>query len=118
VDIIERDFGITVDPDLIARYGQIVPVHPTQLYEVGMSTLIFFLLWRLRRTPRPAGWLFMLWLALAGAERFLVEFLRAKDDRFFGLLTLAQIISLGVVAAGVVGLVRSSRRPDATTAAA
>lgn len=118
VDIIERDFGITVDPDLIARYGQIVPVHPTQLYEVGMSTLIFFLLWRLRRTPRPAGWLFMLWLALAGAERFLVEFLRAKDDRFFGVLTVAQIISLGVVAVGVVGLVRSSRRPDATTAAA
>jgi phosphatidylglycerol:prolipoprotein diacylglycerol transferase len=118
VDIIERDFGITVDPELVERYGQIVPVHPTQLYEVGLSTLIFFGLWRIRRTPRQAGWLFMLWLALAGAERFLVEFLRAKDDRFFGLLTLAQILSLGIVAVGVVGVVRSSGRPDAKAASA
>ena len=118
VDIIERDFGITVDPELVERYGQIVPVHPTQLYEVGISTLVFFMLWRMRRTPRAAGWLFMLWLALAGAERFLVEFLRAKDDRFFGLLTLAQIISLAIVAVGVVGVVRASSKPDAKVAAA
>jgi len=118
VDIIERDFGITVDPDLIERYGQIVPVHPTQLYEVGLSTLIFFFLWRIRRTPRPAGWLFMLWLALAGSERFLVEFLRAKDDRFFGLLTLAQIISLAIVAVGVVGVARMSGRANAEAAKA
>jgi phosphatidylglycerol:prolipoprotein diacylglycerol transferase len=117
VDIIERDFGITVDPELVERYGQIVPVHPTQLYEVGISTLVFFMLWRMRRTPRAAGWLFMLWLALAGAERFAVEFLRAKDDRFFGLLTLAQIISLAIVAVGVVGVVRASRKPDAKVAA-
>jgi phosphatidylglycerol:prolipoprotein diacylglycerol transferase len=106
VDTIQRDFGITVDPALIEKYGQIVPVHPTQLYEVGMSTLIFFLLWKLRNGGRPAGWIFMLWLALAGLERFLVEFLRAKDDRFFGVLTLAQIISLGIVALGIAGVVR------------
>jgi phosphatidylglycerol:prolipoprotein diacylglycerol transferase len=113
VDIIEREFGITVDPALVEKYGQIVPVHPTQLYEVGLSTLIFFLLWRLRRTSRPEGRLFLLWLALAGFERFLVEFLRAKDDRFFGLLTLAQILSLGLVAVGVIGMVRLQQRPAA-----
>lgn len=109
VDIIEQEFGITVDPALIEQYGQIVPVHPTQLYEVGMSTLIFFLLWSIRRTPRPDGWLFMLWLALAGLERFLVEFLRAKDDRFFGVLTLAQILSLAIVVVGAVGMARLGR---------
>ena len=108
VDVIEREFGIAVDPDLIARYGDVVPVHPTQLYEVGLSTLIFFALWRLRRHDRGAGWLFMLWLAMAGMERFLVEFLRAKDDRFFGVLTVAQVISLGLVAAGVLGAFRLS----------
>jgi phosphatidylglycerol:prolipoprotein diacylglycerol transferase len=118
VDIIERDFGITVDPELVERYGQIVPVHPTQLYEVGMSTLIFFVLWRIRRTPRPSGKLFMLWLMLAGVERFLVEFLRAKDDRFFGLLTMAQMISLAIVAIGLVGVVRASGRRGAKAAAA
>lgn len=108
VDIIERDFGIAVDPALVERYGQIVPVHPTQLYEVGMSTLIFFLLWKLRRQPRAAGWLFMLWLVLAGLERFIVEFFRAKDDRFLGPLTLAQMISVGIMVVGAVGMARLS----------
>lgn len=106
VDIIEQQFGIAVDPALVEKYGDIVPVHPTQLYEVGMSTLIFFLLWRLRGHRHSAGWLFMVWLALAGVERFVVEIFRAKDDRFFGALTLAQMISLGLVAVGLVGMQR------------
>lgn len=104
---IEQMFGITVDPELIEQYGQVVPVHPTQLYEVGMSTLIFFALWRIRDHGHAKGWLFMLWLILAGIERFLVEFLRAKDDRFFGILTLAQMISLAIVAVGVAGLMKT-----------
>ena len=107
VQNIEQMFGITVDPALVEKYGQVVPVHPTQLYEVGMSTLIFFVLWRMRDHGHRKGWLFLLWLVLAGIERFLVEFLRAKDDRFFGVLTLAQVISLAIVAFGVVGLMKS-----------
>jgi phosphatidylglycerol:prolipoprotein diacylglycerol transferase len=118
VDIIERDFGITVDPALIEQYGQIVPVHPTQLYEVALSTLIFFLLWRLRGGGRPAGWLFMLWLALAGLERFLVEFFRAKDDRFIAGLTIAQVISVAIIAVGVVTLTRLTSAPGAKPAKA
>lgn len=117
VDVIERTFGITVDAELVEQYGQVVPVHPTQLYEVAMSTLIFFVLWKLRGR-QAAGWIFMLWLVLAGMERFLVEFLRAKDDRFFGVLTLAQIISLAVVAVGAVGMVKTSRRAEPEPAAA
>lgn len=108
VDIIERDFGIQVDPELVARYGDVVPVHPTQLYEVALSTVIFLVLWRLRKHPHRAGWLFMVWLALAGLERFLVEFLRAKDDRFFGILTVAQLISLALASVGVAGLMKLS----------
>jgi phosphatidylglycerol:prolipoprotein diacylglycerol transferase len=106
VGIIEREFGIQVDPELIARFGDVVPVHPTQLYEVGLSLLIFGVLWSQRARVQRAGWSFMLWLSLAGGERFLVEFFRAKDDRFFGTLTLAQIISILLVAGGLVGLAR------------
>ena len=112
VDNIER-LGVAVDPALVEKYGQIVPVHPTQLYEVGLSTLIFFLLWKIRGDGRAAGWLFMLWLALAGVERFLVEVLRAKDDRFFGALTLAQLISLAIIATGIAGMTRVRREPVA-----
>ena len=117
VDIIEQEFGITVDPALVEEYGQVVPVHPTQLYEVGMSTLIFFLLWRIRRHAHQTGWLFMLWLVLAGLERFLVEFWRAKDDRFIGVLTLAQVFSLAIVAVGVAGMMRTRRSAPAPVAA-
>ncbi len=113
---IERMFGITVDPALIEEYGQIVPVHPTQLYEVGLSTLIFFVLWRIRDHHHAKGWLFLLWLVLAGLERFAVEFLRAKDDRFFGILTLAQMISLAIVTFGVIGLLKMRRSGEAETA--
>jgi phosphatidylglycerol:prolipoprotein diacylglycerol transferase len=109
VDIIEREFGISVDPELVARFGDIVPVHPTQLYEVGLSLLIFLFLWSIRKHAHAKGWLFMIWLALAGTERFFVEFFRAKDDRFFGFLTLAQAISLILVGVGVAGALRLRR---------
>ena len=114
VQNIEQMFGITVDPALIEEYGNVVPVHPTQLYEVGMSTLIFFILWRIREHGHQKGWLFMLWLGCAGVERFLVEFLRAKDDRFFGVLTVAQIISLAIVAVGVWGFLKTRAAPEPT----
>jgi phosphatidylglycerol---prolipoprotein diacylglyceryl transferase len=116
VDIIEQQFGIAVDPALIEKYGDIVPVHPTQLYEVAMSTLIFLVLWRLRGHRHGAGWLFMLWLALAGVERFVVEIFRAKDDRFFGVLTLAQMISLALVAVGLWGVARLGKEAPAERA--
>jgi phosphatidylglycerol:prolipoprotein diacylglycerol transferase len=100
VAVLEREYGIQVDPAMIQRYGDVLPVHPTQLYEVAISTIIFLVLWRLRKHPRQAGWLFGLWLAMAGAERFFVEFFRVKDDRFFGPFSLAQMISIGLIVVG------------------
>src|SRR5690606_4143242 len=94
VESIRRNFGVEVDPALVERYGSVVPVHPTQLYEVALSLVFFVALWRIRNHRHREGWLFMLWLVLAGAERFLVEIFRVKDDRFLGPLTVAQLISL------------------------
>jgi len=106
---ISTQFGITVDPAMVEKYGEVLPVHPTQLYETGISTVIFFVLWSLRGHRSRPGWLFGLWLALAGAERFLVEFFRAKDDRFFGFLTLAQVISVILAGVGVVWMMKLRR---------
>ncbi len=76
---------------------QLMRVHPTQLYETGMSLLIWALgLWMLRRGARPGATALTV-LALLAVERLLVEFLRAKDDRFFGVLTLAQVISIVLI---------------------
>ncbi len=109
VDNLAR-FGIEVDPALVERYGQIVPVHPTQLYEVAMALAIFAVAWRLRGVRRPPGWLFALWLSLASVARFLVEFVRAKDDRFLGSLTVAQVISLALAAAAAAAMIRLASR--------
>lgn len=79
----------------------IVAVHPSQLYEVGMGLLMFTVLWRLRGHRHAEGWLFGVYCVLAGVERFLVEFVRAKDDHFLGWLTTAQAISLGAIVVGL-----------------
>jgi phosphatidylglycerol:prolipoprotein diacylglycerol transferase len=74
----------------------------------------FMLLWSLRKSDRPIGWIFGLYLALAGVERFLIEILRAKDDRFLGPFTLAQLTSVVLVAVGVwlMMKLRESRSPE------
>jgi len=95
---LRRMFGVSI-PESVPDTA-VLAVHPTQLYEIGMSLLIFAILWRLRRKPWKAGRLFSLCLALAGVERLIVEFFRAKDDRFFGVLTLAQLISIGLIVFG------------------
>jgi len=93
----------------------IVSVYPTQLIEVVLGFAIFGILWRLRDHDHAEGWLFGVWCVLAGIERFIVEFLRAKDDRFpwaFGL-SMAQLIALAVIVVGVgVMAIRRSTGPS------
>ena len=103
-------FGIPVpagtDPSTV------LAVHPTQLYEVALMLGAFFVLWVWRKRDRPVGWLFGLYLVLAGVERFLVEFLRAKDDRFLGPFTIAQATSVCLVAVGAYLLTAWRDEPD------
>ena len=94
----EHLFGVAVPPG--TDPSTVLAVHPTQLYETSIMLVVFAVLWRLRLAPRPVGWLFGLYLVLAGVERFLIEILRAKDDRFFGAFTLAQLTSVILVLIG------------------
>lgn len=84
----------------------VVAVHPTQIYETVLMFLAFLLLWRLRGHRHGLGWSFGVYLVLAGIERFVIEFVRAKDDRIFGLLSVAQVTSLLIALAGVAIMVR------------
>ena len=105
-----REYGAEVPAGVAA--DELIAVHPTQLYETIAGLLICFLgIWLIRR-GRPAGAVFLPVASALAAERFLVEFLRAKDDRFFGAMTLAQLLSLAVLAAAV-ALWWRRRRPDA-----
>ncbi|HEY6092623.1 MAG TPA: prolipoprotein diacylglyceryl transferase [Gemmatimonadales bacterium] len=94
--------------------AQLVAVHPTQIYETILMLIVFWWIWRRRDHGHAIGWLFAWYLLLGGAERFLVEFLRAKDDRLLGPLTLAQGTSvlLMVVGAALLYIWRAPAGPQ------
>jgi phosphatidylglycerol:prolipoprotein diacylglycerol transferase len=75
-------------------------VHPTPIYETLAMGLGAWILWQLRDRLRP-GILFAIYLVYAGAERFLVEFLRRNSEVALGL-TAAQLESLAMMVAGLV----------------
>ncbi|TFG45000.1 MAG: prolipoprotein diacylglyceryl transferase [Gemmatimonadales bacterium] len=93
-------FGVTVPPGLDP--STVLAVHPTQLYETGLMLIAFMILWKLRSKDWGTGALLGVYLMMAGVERFFIEILRAKDDRFFGGFTAAQITSVLIVLAGVI----------------
>jgi len=83
-------------------------VHPTPIYETLAMGFGAWFLWQLRDRVR-AGILFAIYLLYAGAERFLVEFLRRNSTDALGLTT-AQLESLAMIAAGAVWIAIVSRR--------
>lgn len=110
----DGDYGIHSDLPWAMSYPHgTVPttdtVHPTPIYETLTMGIVALVLWRLR-DRLTGGRLFALYLVLAGAERFLVEFIRRNDDVALGL-TLAQLLSLGMIAGGF-ALVAQARRAD------
>ncbi|MEX1183816.1 MAG: prolipoprotein diacylglyceryl transferase [Gemmatimonadota bacterium] len=115
-----RSIGETNVPASIAD-SVVVPVHPTQLYEVGLALIMFAILWRLgRHRGLRAGQLFAVYLALYGVERFMIEFVRAKSDRFVLGLSTSQIASITLLAIAAFLWWRQSRKaaPAPLTAAA
>jgi phosphatidylglycerol---prolipoprotein diacylglyceryl transferase len=103
----DGDYGVAWDgPWAMAYPDGTVPtteeVHPTPVYETLAMGLVALLLWRWRHRWRP-GTVFGLYLVLAGAERFLVEFVRRNEDVLLGL-TQPQVLSVVMIAAGSVWL--------------
>jgi phosphatidylglycerol:prolipoprotein diacylglycerol transferase len=94
-----REFGVAVDPSIPA--DQVLRVHPTQIYESLAAFTMFAVLMSLNRRPHRRGLAWALFLIMLGVERFLVEIVRAKDDRFFGPFTVAQLISVVLVITGI-----------------
>jgi phosphatidylglycerol:prolipoprotein diacylglycerol transferase len=104
-----RSFGAKVDPSLPP--DTLLKVHPTQLYETASALVMFAILLWISRRPHRRGVPFGLFFIMLGIERFFVEIVRAKDDRFFGPLTVAQIISIIAIIGGTALIVASRRQP-------
>jgi phosphatidylglycerol:prolipoprotein diacylglycerol transferase len=86
---------------LVSGYFPGVRVHPTPIYEAILYTGVFLLLWQLRKKGLADGRLLYLYLILAGASRFMVEFLRVNPRVFEGL-SEAQLIAVAMMLVGAV----------------
>jgi len=83
-------------------------VHPTPLYEIILSLIIFGYLWRMRKRNLPTGWMFGMFLILSGIERFVTEFWRLTKVVALGM-TMAQITSIIAIVVGIMIILISRR---------
>jgi phosphatidylglycerol:prolipoprotein diacylglycerol transferase len=102
-----NEFGMRFPAETPANI--VMSVFPTQLYEVVLGFLMFVVLWRMRDHKHAQGWLFGVYMVLAGVERFVIEFYRAKDDRLLFGLTYAQGIAIAIAVGGVFLMMARSR---------
>ncbi len=82
------------------------PRHPSQLYQFLLEGVVLFIaLWLFSRKPRPTMSVSGLFLVLYGLFRFIVEFARMPDAHIgylaFGWVTMGQVLSLPMMAGGV-----------------
>lgn len=91
------------DPDLLPR-------HPTQLYEAFSYLILFFVLWRLywkTDAKHKSGYLFGIFFAVLWSLRFVIEFLKeaqveGREDWVFNALNTGQVLSIPLVIIGLV----------------
>jgi phosphatidylglycerol---prolipoprotein diacylglyceryl transferase len=113
-------WGRAADPGLpwamvFPQSGQMIPRHPSQLYQVALDgVLLFVLLWLYARRPRAVGQVSGAFLTGYGVFRFIVEYFR-EPDSFLGLLALnlsmGQWLCLPMVAAGLFIMAWAGRQP-------
>ena len=87
---------------------------PTPFYETIMAFIIFGILWSLRKKIRIPGFIFSLYLALNGVERFLIEKIRINPDyHFLGIeATQAELIAVLMFLIGLAGIFYFSKNPN------
>ena len=72
--------------------------HPTQIYELIASLLIFGLLWS-QKTDSPPGIYFLAFTALTAGARLFLEAFRGDSTLIFGEYRLAQLTAWTIIAA-------------------
>jgi len=88
-----------------------MPVFPTPLYEIIACSILFFILWSLRKKIKVPGQMTGIYLIFNGTERFLIEKIRVNATYdIAGLkITQAEIISFLLVIAGIVLFTQSKK---------
>ena len=101
---------------IFALQGEVVPKHPTQIYEALWCLVIFGLLYALYMKEKGKtvnGRYFALFLILLFTFRFFVEFIKEPQEAFEATMALnmGQILSIPFVIAGILLWYYSSRNP-------
>ena len=92
--------------------------HPSQLYEAFLEgVLVAIILFFYRKRQRFEGELIALYAILYGTARFIAEFWREPDIQLgyicCGWVTMGQLLSLAMVAAGAIGYILLAKRAKA-----
>jgi phosphatidylglycerol:prolipoprotein diacylglycerol transferase len=96
--IVRSDLSMWL-PDLYGVYG---PRFPTQMLASLFGLLLFFQLHEWRERDFPPGTVALLYLLLNGLGHFLLEFTRADETSYIGLLRVTQVAELlEVILSGV-----------------
>lgn len=99
----------------LAQFGTEIPVrHPTQLYEALFYSVLFVLfywLWKHKRSAVGPGFMFGLFCVLMFSFRFLMEFMKENQSAFEDALpiNMGQILSLPFIALGIFMIARSRK---------
>ncbi|MGH7885407.1 MAG: prolipoprotein diacylglyceryl transferase [Thermodesulfobacteriota bacterium] len=82
-----------------------IPVHPTQIYDTIFMSILFLILWKIRKRVYPPGWLASVGFSLLAVERFFIEFIRETSPSFIQGISQAQIMSLALIAIFIARLI-------------
>jgi phosphatidylglycerol:prolipoprotein diacylglycerol transferase len=98
-----------------------LPRHPNPLYEFALEGVVMFtVLWIFSLKPRRRYAVSGLFALMYGCFRFIIEFVRVPDAQLgylaFGWVTMGQVLSLPLIALGILWLVMSRRAPYAPVA--
>lgn len=102
---------------IFVRNGEVLPKHPTQLYEALSYTAIFILLYWLylkADSKLRNGFIFGIFLILLFGARFLIEYVKEPQVEFekHMMLNMGQWLSLPFIAAGIGFLIYSYLKPS------
>lgn len=101
-------------PNSVFAGEQIMLRHASQLYEAVLEgILLFAILWLVRKTNRPDGFLFGLYLIGYGVMRTIAELFREPDAQLgflFGQVTMGQVLSFLMIVGGalLIGIKRKN----------
>ena len=89
--------GVTFTSPVCAALPLGTPLHPTQLYEIGLLLIIFSIIYLFRNKKQYDGQLFIIYAFLYAFGRFFIEFFRGDLDRgylFNGAISHSQFIAV------------------------